>query len=150
MIKKWAVRECKSLGIPARGQLEILTRKINILKTHPKLWSKQDFEIILPHLSIHQDFRAGSLERVDSIMANGLQCGMVDSLYNMLTRKNWTFAQCLIGSPAYIFVDGAIKYKSKTNPYLAAGNKPLFVIFPEKRGADVFSSINSTATSYLF
>ena len=101
--------------------------------------------MVLPHLSIHQDLRAGSLDRVESIMSNGLNHGMVDSLMNMVTGKYWTFGQCLRGSPAYIFAEGILKYKSKSNPYLSSGNKPLFAIFPSERGADLFSTINSRA-----
>jgi hypothetical protein len=143
--RKWILNESKKLGLPACGKSELLARKITIIKTDPKLWTKEDFEIILPHLSIHQDLRAGSLDRVESVMSNGLNHGMVDSLMNMVTGKYWTFGKCLRGAPAYIFAMGALKYKSKSNPYLSAGNKPLFVIFPNGRGADIFSTINSTA-----
>ena len=143
--RKWILNECKKLGLPARGKSELLARKINIIKTDPKLWTKEDFEIILPHLSIHQDLRTGSLDRVESIMSNGLNHGMVDSLMNMVTGKYWGFGKCLRGAPAYIFAMGALKYKSKSNPYLSAGNKPLFAIFPTELGADIFSTINSTA-----
>jgi hypothetical protein len=78
-------------------------------------------------------------------MSKGLNHGMVDSLMNMVTGNYWTFAQCLRGSTVYIFTNGALKYKSKSNPYLSAGNKPIFAIFPSERGDDVFSTINSTA-----
>ena len=143
--RKWILNERKKLGLPARGKSELLAKKITIIKTDPKLWAREDFEIILPHLSIHQDLRAGSLERVESIMSNGLNHGMVDSLMNMVTGKYWTFGKCLRGSPAYIFTSGVLKYKSKSNPYLSAGNKPLFAIFPIELGADIFSTIISTA-----
>ena len=143
--RKWILNECKKLGLPARGKSELLARKISIIKTDPKFWTKEYFEIILPHLSIHQDLRAGSLNRVESIMSSGLNHGMVDSLMDMVTGKYWTFGQCLRGSVAYIFVNGALKYKSKSNPYLSAGNKPLFAIFPSEPGTDIFSTINSTA-----
>ena len=143
--RKWILNESKKLGLPARGKSELLARKITIIKTDPKLWTREDFEIILPHLSIHQDLRVGGIDRVESIMSNGLNHGMVDSLMNMVTGKYWTFGQCLRGSPAYIFAEGILKYKSKSNPYLSSGNKPLFAIFPSERGADIFSTINSTA-----
>jgi hypothetical protein len=143
--RKWILNECKKLGLPARGKSELLARKITVIKNDPKNWTKEDFEIILPHLSIHQDLRAGSLDRVESIMSNGLNHGMVDSLMNLVTFKYWTFGKCLTGLAAYIFVNGALKYKSKSNPYLSAGNKPLFAIFPSELGADIFSTINSTA-----
>lgn len=78
-------------------------------------------------------------------MANGLNHGMVDSLEPMVTGKYWTFGQCLRGTPAYIFVTGTLKYKSKNNPYLSAGNKPLFAIFPADRGTNIFFAIISTA-----
>jgi hypothetical protein len=123
----------------------LLARKIQIIKTDPKLWTKEDFEIILHHLSIHQDLRAGSTNRVESIMSNGLKHGMLDSLEPMVTGKYWTFGKCLRGTPAYIFVTGKLKYKSKNNPYLSAGNKPLFAIFPLECGADILVTINLSA-----
>lgn len=143
--RKWILTESKKLGLPARGKTELLARKINIIKTDPKLWSIEDFKIILPHLSIHQDLRVGGLDRVESIMTNGLNHGMVDCLWNMVSGKYWTFGKCLRGSPAYIFVKGILKYRSKSNPYLATGNRPLFAIFPIEPGADIFSTINLTA-----
>ena len=143
--RKWILNESKKLGLPARGKSELLARKITIIKTDPKLWTRADFKMVLPHLSIHQDLRAGSLDRVESIMSNGLNHGMVDSLMDMVTGKYWTFGKCLRGSAAYIFAMGALKYKSKSNPYLSSGNKPLFAIFPSELGADIFSTINSTA-----
>jgi hypothetical protein len=143
--RNWLLNESKMLGLPACGKSELLARKILIIKTDPRLWSKEDFEIILPHLSIHQDLRAGSINRVESIMSDGLNHGMVDSLEPMVTGKCWTFGQCLRGTPAYIFVTGSLKYKSKNNPYLSAGNRPLFAIFPLDRGTDIFLAITSTA-----
>lgn len=145
LLRKWIFSESKKLGLPTRGKSDLLARKISIIKTDPKLWTREDFEIILPHLSIHQDLRAGSLGRVDSIMSNGLNHGMVDSLMNMVTGQSWTFGKCLRGTPAYIFASGNLKYKSKSSPYLSAGNKPLFAIFPSEQSADIFSTINSTA-----
>lgn len=143
--RKWVLTESKKLGLPARGKTELLAKKISIIRTDPKLWTIEDFEIILPHLSIHQDFRNGALDRVESIMTTGLNHGMVDCLWNMVSGKYWTFGKSLRGSPAYIFVKGALKYKSKSNPYLATGNRPLFAIFPLERGADIFVTINLSA-----
>jgi hypothetical protein len=78
-------------------------------------------------------------------MSNGLKHGMLDSLEPMVTGKYWTFGKCLRGTPAYIFVTGKLKYKSKNNPYLSAGNKPLFAIFPLECGADILVTINLSA-----
>lgn len=83
--RKLLLNESKMLGLPACGKSEMLARKILIIKTDPRLWSKEDFEIIMPHLSIHQDLRAGSINRVESIMSDGLNHGMVDSLEHMVT-----------------------------------------------------------------
>lgn len=143
--RKWILSESKKLGLPSRGNSELLAKKILIVKTDPKLWSKEDFEIILPDLSIHQDLRDGSIDRVESIMSKGLNHGMVDRLEYMVTGKFWTFGKCLRGTPAYIFVTGTLKYKSKNNPYLCSGNKPLFAIFPHDFGMDIFFAIISTA-----
>lgn len=143
--RKWILAESKKFGLPGRGKSELLARKISIVKTDPKLWTEKDFQTILPHLSIHQDFRIGGLDRVESIMTNGLNHGMVDNLWDMVSARYWTFGKCLSGSPAYIFLSRALKYKGKSNPYLAAGNMPLFVIIPIERGADVFTTINLSA-----
>jgi hypothetical protein len=143
--RKVILSESKKLGLPARGKTELLAKKIAIINTAPTLWTREDFEIILPHLSIHQDLRTGAFDRVESIMSNGLNHGMVDSLENMVTGRCWTFGKYLRGTPAYIFVTGNLKFKHYSSSYLSAGNKPLFVIFPVKREANIFIAINLTA-----
>ena len=135
----------KKYGLLAHGKSNLLARKVSIVETDPKFWTKEDFELILPDLSIHQDLRSGSLYRVESIMSKGLNHGMVDILLNMVTGQSWTFGHCFSGTPAYIFVKGLLKYKSNSNPYLSAGIKQLFVIFPSELGADILSTINLTA-----
>ena len=60
--RKWLLNESKILGLPAIGKSELLARKIHILRNDPKLWTKEDFEIILPHLSIHQDLLVSILQ----------------------------------------------------------------------------------------
>ncbi|HYN53555.1 MAG TPA: hypothetical protein VES38_02480 [Methylotenera sp.] len=53
--RKSILNESKKLGLPARGKSELLARKISIIKSDPKLWTREDFEIIMSHLSIDQD-----------------------------------------------------------------------------------------------
>lgn len=139
------LKQAKKLGLTARGTTIILVEKINILKTNPNIWTKFQFELIMNDLSIHQDFREGAIERVELIMNQGLNRGMVDSLANMVTGKYWTFSKGLIGKPAYIFITGALQYKGKSNPYLKAGNIPLLAIVPTKKGQDIYEAIVTTS-----
>ncbi|MDI1308887.1 MAG: hypothetical protein PSV17_05575 [Methylotenera sp.] len=149
MDRKTILKEAKKLGLPARGTTKILSEKIKILKTHPLDWSKLEFELIMNDLSIHQDFREGAIERVELILNQGLNSGMVDSLGNMVTGRCWTFSRGLIGKPAYIFVSGALEYRGKSNPYLKPGNKPLFAILPSSIGQDIFEAIRSSSTQKI-
>lgn len=149
MIDRNAIlKEAKQLGLTARGTTTILNEKINILKTDPKNWTKFQFELIMHDLSVHQDFRDGAMERIELIMNQGLNKGMVDSLANMVTGRYWTFSKGLIGKPAYVFISGALEYKGKSNPYLKSGNKPLFAIVPTKKGQDIYEAI-TTKSIYI-
>ena len=135
--------EAKSLGLPATGKTEEIRKLVDIIKSDPKSWSPEDYKLVSPHLAIHQDFKPNSSERVESIMNQGLNSGMVDYLRN-LNSGNWSFSKGLIGSDAYIFPTGSLKYKSASDPHLAPGNIPLFSISPQK-GQDIYEAIVTTA-----
>lgn len=143
------LKEAKKIGIPAQGSTEQLRNKIKTLKTNPLKWSEAEFKLIMHHLAIHQDFREGAFQRVEKIMKEGLQHGMVDSLGNMVTGNYWTFSKGLIGNPAYIFILGTLKYKAPRSPYLKSGNRPLLAIIPAQKGEDIFQAIKNTAISNL-
>jgi hypothetical protein len=68
---------------------------------------------------------------------------MVDYLEPM-ERGEYSFARGLLGTDAYIFPTGGLRFKSPSDPYLAPGNVPLFRITPEK-GQDIYEAIVTTA-----
>lgn len=134
----------KSFGLPATGATQAIARLVRVVQTPQQCWTLDDFRLIAPHLSLHQDVRPQSASRVESIMRDGLTKGMVDSLGNMNNRE-WTWGRQLLGGDAYVFVTSKLTFKSKGNPYLAPGNKPLFH-FPNLHGQDIFLAITSTRT----
>jgi hypothetical protein len=135
--------EAKSLGLPSKGKTEELQKLIETIKADPKSWSEEQYQLVRPYLSIHQDFRPNSSERVESIMREGLKSGMVDSL-DAIEKGQYSYSRGLIGSDAYLFPSRALKYRSQTDPHLAPGNKPLFKISPQK-GQDIYEAIKTTA-----
>lgn len=135
--------EAKSFGLPATGKTEEIQELVDIVKSDPRTWTREQYDLIRPHLAIHQDFRPGSAERSESIMKEGLRSGMVDSLDAMQSGR-YSYAGGLVGSDAYLFPRGILKYKSSTDPHLAPGNIPLFKISPEK-GQDIYDAIVTTA-----
>ena len=135
--------EAKSLGLPATGKTEEIQELIGIVKSDPRSWSREQYDLIRPHLSIHQDFRPGSAERSESIMREGLSSGMVDAIERM-EKGQYSYAGGLVGSDAYLFPSRGLKYRSQTDPHLAPGNIPLFKISPEK-GQDIYEAIVTTA-----
>ena len=144
--RKDVVSRAKALGLPATGTTEQITRLVEIAEADPATWSPDDFKAIAPHLSIHQDNRPDSAARVDAIMRDGLNTGMVDSLGNMV-RGEWTWARGLKGGDAYVFISGALKFDGKGNPRLAPGNKPLFHIKTEP-GQDIYDAITGGAPEF--
>jgi hypothetical protein len=135
--------EAKNLGLPATGKTEEIQELIGIVKSDPRSWSREQYELIRPHLAIHQDFRPSSAERSESIMREGLRSGMVDYL-EPIEKGQYSYSRGLIGSDAYLFPSRGLKYKSPTDPHLAPGNIPLFKISPQK-GQDIYEAIVTTA-----
>lgn len=127
-----AQNRAKALGLPATGTAEQIARLVGIAESNPSMWTREDFNLIAPHLSVHQDLRADPEGRIDTILSEGLTSGMVDNVGNMARGDTWTWSRGLMGKPAYVFISGALKYQSSGNPRLAPGNKPLFAITPEK------------------
>lgn len=134
--------EAKAIGLPATGPSERIERLVNIAKADPITWTREDFDLIAPHLSVHQDTRAGAEDRINTILSDGLIGGMVDSVGDMASGDRWTWSGGLMGKPAYVFISGALKYQGGGNPRLAPGNKPLFAIRPGK-GQDFFSALQT-------
>jgi len=135
--------EAKSLGLPSSGKTEEIQELIGIVKLDPKTWTQEQYNLIRPHLAIHQDFRPGSAERSESIMREGLRSGMVDYLEPM-ERGEYSYAKGLIGTDAYLFPSRGLKFKSASDPHLAPGNIPLFRITPQK-GQNIYEAIVQTA-----
>jgi hypothetical protein len=135
--------EAKSLGLPSSGKTEEIQELIGIVKSDPRTWTQEQYNLIRPHLAIHQDFRPSSAERSESIMREGLRSGMVDYLEPM-ERGEYSYAKGLIGTDAYLFPSRGLKFKSASDPHLAPGNIPLFRITPQK-GQNIYEAIVQTA-----
>ncbi len=131
------------MGLPATGSSEDIANRIRIVNSHPSTWTREDFDAIAPYLSIHQDVRDNSAQRVDAIMRDGLNKGMVDSLGNMKDGR-WTWADRLAGGDAYAFVTGALKFKSADSAWLAPGNMPLFH-FKTEPGQDLYEAVKGAS-----
>lgn len=131
----------KEMGLPATGTNEDLADLIRIGNTHPSLWSREDFDKISPHLAIHQDIRPGSEERVTSIVSNGLNSGMADSV-SSIERGEHSWSGGLKDGDAYVFLWGNVKFKGEDNPAFAPGNKPMFHI-KTKEGQSIFDALQT-------
>ena len=124
----------KSLGLPATGASEQIARYVRIATSDPRAWSCGDFDMILPHLSVHQDVHSHG--NVKNILREGLLRGMVDQAMGLEPNGcQWTWARGYLGNDAYVFVTGKLKYLGKGNPRLAAGNIPMFHAKPSKHGS---------------
>jgi hypothetical protein len=137
-----AQQEAKALGLPAIGPTDQIARTVRIARADPRTWTREDFDLIAPHLSVHQDLRDGAAGRVQAILSEGLIKGMVDNVANMTGGKVWTWARGLMGKPAYVFISGGLKYQGEGNPRLAPGNKPLFAITP-KQGQGFYDALQT-------
>ena len=131
--------EAKSLGLPATGKTEEIQELIGIVKSDPRSWSREQYDLIRPHLSIHQDFRPGSAERSDSIMREGLSSGMVDAIERM-EKGQYSYAGGLVGSDAYLFPSRGLKYRSQTDPPPCARKHPFIQDKPRKRARHLRSN----------
>jgi len=132
-------QKAKALGFPSTGSTEQLERLVRAAEADPQTWTQEDFDLIAPHLAIHQDIRPGSAERVESILSEGLRSGMVDPVSNMLSG-DFTWARGLRDTDAYLMPYGSLKYQSKDNPRLAPGNMPMLHFRPEP-GESMYDAI---------
>lgn len=124
----------KRLGLPASGTTERIARLVRIAASDPQTWSRQDFEEILPHLSVHQDLRGGS--NVEMLLRQGLSRGMVDPATGLEpSTRSWSWARGYLGHDAYVLVTGGLKFVGRNNPRLGPGNMPLFHARPAKSGS---------------
>lgn len=139
--RKELQRIAKTLGMPATGPTADISRIVQVAQTPPKFWTEEDFGLMAPHLSIYQDVRPGSANRVESIMRDGLKSGMVDHLGSMVDGC-WTWGRRLLGGDAYVFVTSQMTFLGNGNPRVAPGNKPLFH-FANKPGQNIFSAVTS-------
>lgn len=138
--RKELQRLAKELGLPATGKTEEIANLLEIAGKSPAAWSRADFETIAPHLSIHQDLREDSIRRVEIIMSEGLNRGMVDSVSNWI-NKRWTWAKGkLKNGDAYLFITMKLKFRSKDSPWLAEGNVPIYH-FRTREGQDLYEAI---------
>lgn len=126
-------RTAKALGLPATGSTDRLRRLVRTATSAPSTWTREDFELILPYLSAHQDTRGGDVE---TILRTGLISGMVDPAVGLEPgSSSWTWARSYLGQNAYFFISGNLRYISPGNPRLAPGNVPLFHARPAKGGS---------------
>lgn len=124
----------RALGLPATGTSGRIARYVQIATSDPRAWSRGDFDMILPHLSIHQDVHGNG--NVKSILREGLLRGMVDPAMGLEPDgRQWTWARGYLGTDVYVFVTEKLKYLGKGNPRLAAGNIPVFHVKPAKHGS---------------
>lgn len=144
--RKTIVARAKELGLNATGATASLAERIRIITSDPKTWTREDFDKIKSNLAIHQDFKEGSGDRVEAIMRDGVNKGMVDSVGDMDTGNYVTYAKKMAGGDAYIFLYGMLKYRSKDSPYLREGNIPLYHI-KTQQGQTVWEAIQ-TATPH--
>lgn len=128
----------KELGLPATGATERMARLLDVASRPPNTWSREDFELVLPHIWIHQDFRGHDDEAVGSIMEEGLEHGMVDTLKGVAGRGH-SFAPGLVGGHAYLFWPGHLNWKRDTG-WLNPGSKP-FHHFVSQKGQDVYEAV---------
>jgi hypothetical protein len=138
------VQKAKALGLPTYGKNEQILERVKILESDPATWTADDFSKVADYLDIHQDFRGGSAnpKGLESILSEGLRSGMSDNLGAMYSNKYYTYGKGLSGGRSFIFPSASIKYKSKTNPSFAPGNKPLFY-FDAEKGQNIYEAMKS-------
>lgn len=132
--RAWFQRTAKSLGLPAIGPTEEIARRCRIVTSDPRTWSREDFDLILPYLAVHQDVR--SCGDVTAILREGLARGMVDPASGLEpSGRQWTWARSYLGVDAYVFISAGLTFLSRGNPCLAPGNAPLFHAKPALDGS---------------
>lgn len=145
------IQKARALGMPTYEKNAEMLEKIRILESNPATWSVDDFNKIVNHLDIHQDFQGGGLDPkgLESILSEGLRSGMSDNLGAMYSKNYYTYGKNLQGGRSFIFPSAAINYKSKTNPAFAPGNKPLFYMDATKN-QDIFEAFKNAKRNPYF
>lgn len=145
------IQKARTLGVPTYEKNAEMLEKIRILESDPATWSVDDFNKVVNHLDIHQDFRGGGLDSkgLESILSEGLRSGMSDNLGAMYNKNYYTYGKNLQGGRSFIFPSASIKYKSKTNPAFALGNKPLFYMDATK-SQDIFEAFKNAKRNPYF
>jgi hypothetical protein len=139
--RKSLQQRAKDLGLPATGTTKEIARIVGIGEKNPYEWTREEFNEIAPHLSIHQDMRPGSDARVQQIMERGLQSGMVDSVGAWGRRHTWAGGK-MTGDNAYLFISSKLKYRQgNLNPWLAEGNKPIAHIKTKPGQTDIYEAL---------
>ncbi len=121
----------RRLGLPATGRTERIARLLHIATSNPLTWRLEDFDEILPHLSVHQDVRGNA--DVEILLREGLCRGMVDPAAALEPgAKAWSWARGYLGLGAFVLVTGSLRFAGNGNPRLGPGNLPLFHVRPLK------------------
>lgn len=138
MLSRGALQlSARQWGLPATGPTDEIARRVAVVTSHPSGWTADDFMIILPYLSVHQDVQATTLgANVESILRDGLRSGMVDAAAHLEPgARTWSWAKGYTGRDAFVFVSGGLQYLRPDGPHLAARNRPIFHARPVARGS---------------
>lgn len=124
----------RSLGLLATGSTERIIRLVSLVVADPRTWAHSDFELVLPHLSVHQDVRGGA--NVDALLREGLSRGMVDRAAALEPgATSWSWARRYSGNDVFVLVTGGLRFSRRGDPRLGPGNRPLFHARPAKGGS---------------
>jgi hypothetical protein len=139
--RKSLQQRAKDLGLPATGATKEIAQIVGIGEKSPYEWTREEFNEIAPHLSIHQDMRPGSDARAQQIMERGLQSGMVDSVGAWGRNHTWAGGK-MTGDNAYLFVSSKLKYRpGNLNPWLDEGNIPIARIKTKPGQTDIYEAL---------
>lgn len=144
MSRKELQTAAREAGLRPSESNDVLRNKLRILAADPRIWAEDDLKAIAPDLAMHQDTRAGSADRVEGIMREGLPSGMVDNLGAVL-NGGLSWAKKLHGGDVYLFPARNLQYASPTSGWLAQGNMPL-IHFKATPGQSFIEAINQTGT----
>lgn len=126
------------LGLPATGTTTKMARLYDIAFRPPSTWTREEFEIVLPYIYIHQDYKDKEDKNVDSIMEEGLRHGMVDRLSG-IAGSGGSHAGRLVGGHAYLFWPAHLKWRGNSG-HLGPGTTP-FHHFVSHEAQDVYEAV---------
>lgn len=145
LVRRALQQTAKTYGIPANQSTAKLQSLSDILAKTPSTWSMDELRSVAPYLSVHQDIRPGAADRVQSIMSQGLNHGMVDNLDNLAFGNGWSWGRQFQDGVAYVLPSGNLKYRSATSPWLSEGNMPMFYM-PTTKGMSIEELIKGALT----